>query len=259
MGYIYQIYCTIPGVHSTYIGKTTQSIEERFKEHLQEAQHTRRNSKIYNAIRHYGAEYFYVRQLGEYDDAILNEKEIEWIAYYDTFYNGWNSTLGGEGNVIWTEEMKEQQSLIMKQYYQGHKCSETTKNKLSEHMKERWSDPEYKERLSQSQKNSYIQNPERRETQRQNTLKRYENPAERKKSSLAQQKRWSNPEEHEKARQRQQKAVGKKVMCVETGVIYNCVADACEALGKSRTATGIAMCLSGKNKTAYGYHWKRIE
>lgn len=259
MGYIYQIYCDVPGVNSTYIGKTTQSVEARFKEHIQEANHTRRNFKIYNAMRHYGIEHFHVKTLGEYDNDKLNEKEIEWIAHYDTFYNGWNSTLGGDGNVIWTEDMKEEQSRLMKEYYSQHKCSDETRAKLSEKMTARWSNNEYRERLSQSQKDSYAQNPERREVQRQNTINRYKDPAEREKSRQAQIKRWSDPEEHKKARARQQKACGKKVLCIETGVIYNCIGDACEALGKKRTATGISMCLNGTREKAFGYHWKRVE
>ena len=110
-----------------------------------------------------------------------------------------------------------------------------------------------------AQKQSYINNPNRREQQRINTLKRYEDPKEREKSSLAQQKRWSNPEEHKKASLAHIKSHGKKVRCIETGEIFNCIADACEKLGKKRTATGISACLKGIKKTAYGYHWEKIE
>lgn len=34
----------------------------------------------------------------ECDNEQLNEREIYWISYYDTFYNGYNATLGGDGN-----------------------------------------------------------------------------------------------------------------------------------------------------------------
>ena len=224
MGYIYQIYCDIPGITSTYIGKTTRTIKERFQEHLQEARHNRRNFKFYNAIRKYGEDHFFVKQLE-----------------------------------CCSNEMKEQHSLLMKQYYNNNPVSLKTKEKQSKIMKEKWADQIYKEKLRNAQKQSYINNPNRREQQRINTLKRYEDPKEREKSSLAQQKRWSNPEEHKKASLAHIKSHGKKVRCIETGEIFNCIADACEKLGKKRTATGISSCLKGNKKSAYGYHWERIE
>lgn len=259
MGYIYQIYCDIPGITSTYIGKTTRTIKERFQEHLQEARHNRRNFKFYNAIRKYGEDHFFIKQLECCSNETLNEKEKYWIKYYNTFLDGWNSTEGGDGNITWSDEMKEQHSLLMKQYYNNNPVSLKTKEKQSKIMKEKWADQIYKEKLRNAQKQSYINNPNRREQQRINTLKRYEDPKEREKSSLAQQKRWSNPEEHKKASLAHIKSHGKKVRCIETGEIFNCIADACEKLGKKRTATGISSCLKGNKKSAYGYHWERIE
>ena len=46
----------------------------------------------------------------------------------------------------------------------------------------------------------------------------------------------------------------KKIICIETGIIYNTVKEATEAMGCG--ASTISMCLIGKHKTACGYHWK---
>lgn len=52
---------------------------------------------------------------------------------------------------------------------------------------------------------------------------------------------------------------GKKVQCIETGQIFNSTAEANEYLGKNRHSTNIQACCNGRNKIAYGFHWKYIE
>lgn len=47
-----------------------------------------------------------------------------------------------------------------------------------------------------------------------------------------------------------------KVKCVETGEVYNSIAEAGRAVGIHRY--GINLCLLGKQKTASGYHWERV-
>lgn len=47
------------------------------------------------------------------------------------------------------------------------------------------------------------------------------------------------------------------VMCVETGEVFSCVADACKKYG-IKNQTSISAVLSGRVHTAYGFHWKRI-
>lgn len=85
-----------------YIGQTVMDIEERFKSHLKPSTIKKRSSyKIYNAMSKYGAENFYIELL---EDNIplenLDRKEIEYIALYDSYKNGYNSTPGGDGRII---------------------------------------------------------------------------------------------------------------------------------------------------------------
>ena len=47
------------------------------------------------------------------------------------------------------------------------------------------------------------------------------------------------------------------VKCVETGEIFNTVAEAAKHI--NRTDMSIFQCLKGISKTAGGYHWKRVE
>lgn len=77
----------------SYIGLST-NIEERFKKHRQ-----KQGDKIlYSAFQKYGIENFDFSIIELCSSELLAEREKYWIAYYDTYNNGYNATLGGEGN-----------------------------------------------------------------------------------------------------------------------------------------------------------------
>lgn len=101
MGYIYKIYNDIND--KIYIGQTKKTVEYRFKEHFRQAQYEKENIRphtyFHNAINKYGQEHFFVSTLEECKDSLLNEKEIYWIQYYDSYNNGYNSTLGGQFDI----------------------------------------------------------------------------------------------------------------------------------------------------------------
>ena len=84
-----------------YIGQTgRKNIEKRIKEHFQ--QYTKKDSRAYNSyfyrtLRKYGLNAFEFEPFIQCDKEELDEKERYWIAYYDTFYNGCNSTKRGKG------------------------------------------------------------------------------------------------------------------------------------------------------------------
>ena len=94
MGYIYKIENLIN--HMLYIGQTTQTIEIRQKEHIEAAKYGH-NSVIYRAMRKYGIENFVFTEIEKCDDSDLDDREIYWISYFDTYNNGYNSTTGGCG------------------------------------------------------------------------------------------------------------------------------------------------------------------
>ena len=78
------------------------TVHERFMAHMKPSTHKKKGTyKIYNAINKYGAENFYVETLEEnIPIEELDEKEIEYIAKYDSYNNGYNSTPGGDGRII---------------------------------------------------------------------------------------------------------------------------------------------------------------
>lgn len=92
-GYIYIIKNTIN--NKVYIGQTTQTINIRFTNHKM-ASRTGEDTKFYRAMRKYGEDKFYPELLEKVEVKELNNREKYWIKYYDSYYNGYNSTLGGD-------------------------------------------------------------------------------------------------------------------------------------------------------------------
>lgn len=103
-----------------YIGQTTQTLQERINQHNSHAYGHQYNYHFHNAIRKYGSEDFTYEIIEDDIESIevLNEREKYWIAYYDSYYNGYNSTLGGEGCVRRDDE------LIVKLFREGYTTQE---------------------------------------------------------------------------------------------------------------------------------------
>ena len=101
MAYIYKIVNDING--KIYIGKTSNTVEERFKEHIQDSKKKRCEKRpLYDAMNKYGIENFRIEQIEEVkNDKIASEREQFWINQLRTYIgfidcNGYNATLGGD-------------------------------------------------------------------------------------------------------------------------------------------------------------------
>lgn len=54
--------------------------------------------------------------------------------------------------------------------------------------------------------------------------------------------------------------VAKKIICIETGEIFECIKDAeTKYNSKTKNATNISACCRGRQGTAYGYHWAYLD
>jgi len=98
-----------------YIGQTTQGMNKRWQQHIQEA--LKMSSKpIHQAMRKYGNHRFTIQEIDECDECLLNEREEYWIKYYNTFESekGYNATSGGE-RPIFSQETKQKLSEIASQ------------------------------------------------------------------------------------------------------------------------------------------------
>ena len=110
-----------------YVGQTTQGMNKRWQQHIQEA--LRMSDKpLHRAMRKYGNHNFMIKEIDECDETLLNEKEEYWIKHYNTFESaeGYNATSGGDKTIL----------------------SEETKQKISEKAKEKIFTPEHIENIS---------------------------------------------------------------------------------------------------------------
>lgn len=97
MAYIYKITNLVN--NKSYIGQTTNTIEYRWKEHLNCLNKPECvNRPLYRAIKKYGVQNFSIEEIEKCEENELNEKEIYWISFYNTYEAGYNLTIGGEGN-----------------------------------------------------------------------------------------------------------------------------------------------------------------
>ena len=97
MAYIYLISNDIN--NNVYVGKTVATISERYSKHISEAFTKLSDYAIHRAMRKYGIEHFTIKEIEKCSYQNLSDREIYWISYYDSYNNGYNETLGGEGNL----------------------------------------------------------------------------------------------------------------------------------------------------------------
>ncbi len=137
MWIIYKHTCKI--TNKSYIGYTSETMEKRWKRHLKVSK--KENYKISKALRKYPDQFWIHEVLIDNIPNIEEAKKLEilCIFYYDTFVNGYNSTLGGDGinNYHHTKETKRKLSKISKgnKNSLGRIVSEETKKKISNSLK----------------------------------------------------------------------------------------------------------------------------
>ena len=100
MSYIYVITNQIN--NKQYVGQTSFSIQDRFKQHIKDSKKQDiQNRPLYKAFNKYGIENFTITLLEECEQTKINEREQYWIKQLNTFHNGYNATVGGEGSLIY--------------------------------------------------------------------------------------------------------------------------------------------------------------
>lgn len=132
MAYIYKITNKLNG--KAYIGKTLNNVETRWQEHIRESNKERSFERpLYRAIRKYGVKNFTLEILEEVSEDVVNEKEVFWINYYDTYQKGYNATKGGDGKSFLDFEkiINDYSSLKnMREVAKLNNCSEDSVSKI---------------------------------------------------------------------------------------------------------------------------------
>ena len=118
MNLIYKITNLVNG--KSYIGKTSKTLDQRFTEHKIEAFRSRAEKRpLYSAIRKYGIENFKIELIEDnLSDDLINEREIYWIKFYKTYYNGYNATIGGDGKSFYNHDV------FLQEFFEGKSITE---------------------------------------------------------------------------------------------------------------------------------------
>lgn len=98
MGSIYKIINDIN--NKIYIGQTKNNLLTRLKQHKRAAQNDFNKHKplspLHKAMITYGVEHFFIEEIESCSNDKLDEREIYWIKQYNSFYEGYNATIGGQ-------------------------------------------------------------------------------------------------------------------------------------------------------------------
>ena len=106
MGHIYKITNTING--KIYIGQTIKSVEKRFQQHKNNSNKPYFSQIVlYQAFNKYGIENFICEELEECPLEILDEREKYWIKFYNSYIDGYNSTLGGRAIELYDWDVED--------------------------------------------------------------------------------------------------------------------------------------------------------
>ena len=183
---IYKVTNKING--KVYIGQSVD-IGRRWREHMT----VKDDIYFHKAIQKYGVENFKWEVIEKCKKKDLDEREIYWIEYYDSFNKGYNCTKGGdgnsgEGNPNWKGGVSSDEDYYRqysKQYYQVNKekkkeydkqYGEANKEKKKEYNKQYYE--ENKEQAKQQMKEYYEKN---KEQIKQQVKEYYETNKEKKK------------------------------------------------------------------------------
>lgn len=249
----------------SYIGQSI-NIERRWQEHQREKD----NTLIHKAIREYGIQNFSFEIIEECSLDELNNKEIYWIKYYDTFNNGYNMTLGGSPNCVYDSEEIYNKYLELKninhtaKYFQCH--PQTVRNivhsygifhnELQENKQIEQIDPLT---LTTIKTYSSIQDAADKLQISRSAISMALNGKHKSAGNFL----WKYAGENKDFNNIQIKSFKRKILQIDkdTNVILNTfdsMADAARFLGKDPKNGGSQICsvCKGKKKTIYGYKWK---
>ena len=194
---IYKVTNKING--KVYIGQSVD-IGKRWRQHMTAED----DIYFHKAIQKYGVENFEWEVIEQCKKKDLDEREIYWIEYYDSFNKGYNCTKGGGGNSgegspnwkggisldpeygkQWYETNKEELKEYREQYYEANK--EQIKEKMKEYNKQYYETN--KEKRKEKVKEYYEANKEKvkekqKEYREANKEKRREYNRQRNKKSM---------------------------------------------------------------------------
>ena len=231
------------------------------------------NRLIGRALNKYGFENFDISILEKVEDYnLIDSREQYWMDYYQSYdlTIGYNvcKIAGSTKGYHHTENDKKRMSEIAKERFRQHPeyikfgkdnpmygkhPSQETKNKMS---KSRMGNQNAKGK-TWTLKQEYIENRRKNMIGNKNCLGRKISEEHRARIIESNHTRKISDATKKKMSESHKGKTAKKVKCVETGIVYNSITKASEAIHKS--SSGIIACCKGVQKTCGGYHWKYVD
>lgn len=270
MAFIYKIYNDIN--NNLYIGETIRPIEKRWAQHKDKAKDTNITGHLQLAMRKYGIDKFHIKIIEECPDNDRFNRERYWIAYYNSYEDGYNSTYGGEGTneynydeiyELWLNGENVEQ--ICKNI---HCCNATVQNALRskgikyiDHVNRTFAKPV----IQYDKSGGFIArynsaNEAGRAMGRINGTNIIKCCKGEIKTSLGYIWKYEddNTTIEELVQTRKKRTTGKIVLQFDLENNFIAEYESCEKAGKALNKSGsvINRCARGERKTAYGYKWK---
>lgn len=106
MGHIYKITNTLN--NKVYIGQTVKTVEKRFQQHKNNSNKSYFSQIVlYKAFNKYGIDNFICEEIEQVPNELLNDREKYWIEYYNSYFEGYNSTLGGRATQLYNWDVDD--------------------------------------------------------------------------------------------------------------------------------------------------------
>ena len=269
-GCIYRHWIVLDGVETSYIGlhKGVNPKKDRWGRNGKgyKPKKGKESTDFCKAILEYGWENFNHEIIGfveaETKEQLaldLDEWEKYYIEKYDSFDNGFNSTTGGSGGAVMSEESIRKNSEATKQGMAN--MSDEEKKQWKEKQKQTWQNMsdeakrQWKEKQKQTWQNmSDEEKKQRSEKQKQGFVNMSDEAKKQWREKMSEARKGDkNPmygRTGEKSpmygRTGEKHPNSKKVICLTTGQIFNCIKEAQKWLGKGN----IYKCCNGESKHA---------
>ena len=237
----YSVYKLTSPADKVYIGCTQQKPKDRWdygcKYH--------NNKELSSDIKKFGWDNFehIVLYSGlEEDEAYDLERELIHKYRSNDPRHGYNKSIGGKVNrgMIRSDDYRRRLSERVSgenHPFYGKHLSEETRRKISESNKGHPVSEETRRKIAEGNRGKHLS---------EETKKKIGDANRGRRASLETRRRMSESSSRKR-----------KVLCVETGIIYNSIRDAAKDVGTP--ASNVGSVCTGKTKTAGGYSWKYVE
>lgn len=238
-----------------YIGITKNDPQKRWKN----GKAYKGNAHFTNAVKKYGWDnikhVILHKGLSKEEACNYEVKYIELYQTYDPEY-GYNLTHGGESGYICSEETLNKLS----NSHKGKRLSLEQREKISKTLKGRKHTKEWNDKISKSHIGiTHTEDSKKKMSISKKGIK-FSDEVIKRRSDTLKRKYKDDAEYYDSVKKRLKSHTDKlkmKVMCVETGFIFESLNEAARFMGKG-TGNIHSVC-SGRTKTAYGFHWMYVE